>query len=128
MAVLELNPLPPGSYWVDVPAADVSRFGAWTGTNTTAGVLRVAATHTYPNGGVWVRFDVFTPGVHWEGPGVPNLAGPHDLTPDTAHGPAPDAPTTFQRVEQTLEHGLETIDVVALVILALAVMKHFDRR
>jgi len=125
--LISLNPMPPGSYWVDVPPNHVTAFSTWSSAATAAGVLRVAATHTYPNGGVWVRFDVFTPGVKWlDVPFLPYIAGPNDMTPEATHGPvtSPQEPSLMQRAESALEHGLETVDLVAGVVLVIALLHY----
>lgn len=73
MALERSNPLPPGSYWVDVPPSDAAAFDAWLRSN--AGALRVVATSAGQAGWQWIRFDVEAPAmVFWQGPGFPTIA------------------------------------------------------
>lgn len=75
MALERNNPLPPNARnWVDVSPADRAAFTAWL--NANRGAVKVISTRRDPdNGWEWVLFEVQAPGVIWEGPGLPTIAG-----------------------------------------------------
>lgn len=97
MALERRNPLPIGTYWVDVFADDIDAFRAWIVKNKD--LVRVIRTEShaesewhsfgsYPARD-WYLFDVIEP-VKWEGPGYPDIAKSRKLTSDdTVKRPPP---------------------------------------
>jgi len=76
MAVERQNPLPVGTYWVDVPHEQLAPFQAWTLDPR----VRVLKTRETARRVTWFLFQTTMPGVMWKGPGLPTIA-----TPDTEH-------------------------------------------
>lgn len=112
------NPLPPGSYWIDVPAGKADAFDGWV--KAQGGAVRVRMTSLYANGDVWVRFDTSAP-VPWAGPGYPNIASPGDTSPQATRSvPDVDAPSLLER---EVNRGFEAVEIVAGVVLVLALLK-----
>lgn len=75
MALERANPLPPGSYWVDIGPEDEAAFAAWLSSNRGALVTRAVAKTA--DGWSWIRFDVTAPAmVFWNGPGLPTVSDP----------------------------------------------------
>lgn len=103
----QIDPLPPGCYWVDVFSKDFDTFRAWLLENT--GKVRVIKTESFPMSGMmgtpardWYLFDVLEP-VKWEGPGFPDFAKSKELTSeDTADRPPPPK-DPIEKLEDVLE-------------------------
>lgn len=89
MPVERRNPLPPGTYWVDVPppTSRWNEFRAWLSRHKqSVTVLKQRAiqpgwdeTFDSAKAVMWVLFKVHRP-VPWEGPGLPTIAEQADAT------------------------------------------------
>ena len=81
MALERSNPLPPGSYWVDIRPEDEAAFSRWLAENRGALVTRAVAKRN--DGWSWIRFDVTAPAmVFWQGPGLPTISDPAVMRPE----------------------------------------------
>lgn len=116
------NPLPNGTYWVDVFASKATAFRAWLARNRSS--VRVVRTASFPaqhpyEARDWYLFEVRAP-VRWEGPGLPTIATPATTPESTVQRPAPEASAT-----ETLTTALASIPpLVLLAVLYLLTRKN----
>lgn len=94
MAVERRNPLPPGTYWIDVFGENRLAFSAWRAAN--AEHVKIASTESFDSDPPrdWVKFEVSAP-VEWEALrfGFPTIIGEGakvESSADTVERPAPE--------------------------------------
>lgn len=119
MAVERRNPLPKGSYWIDIPPEDQKAFDAW---RRNASVKTRATQRNSDDGWTWYRFDVTAP-VAWGGWGFPTISDPNvDDERDVKQLPPPE-PDWTDRLEGAISSAgtktFVTIGVVALGVYAI---------
>ncbi len=80
-AIERANPLPVGTYWVDVFRKDWPAWGAWVSANTIPKWVTMIVVENHlsvlspDESRIWVLFKVNVPGVvMWQGPGLPTIA------------------------------------------------------
>jgi hypothetical protein len=106
------NPLPAGTYWVDVFASKQAAFRDWLARNKSS--VRVIRTSSYPashpyEARDWYLFEARSP-VRWEGPGLPTIATPSTTPESTVQRPDPEPSAS-----QTFADFLATIPPLALL-------------
>jgi len=87
------NPLPPGTYWVDVFAKDEMAFNTWLGKHSDS--VSVIRAEQHPDADPpwnWMLFKVSKP-VPWEGPGLPTVGEGEANSEETVDKPKTRTPT-----------------------------------
>lgn len=97
-AIERRNPLPAGSYWVDVFAQDLPAFQSWLSANS--GSVRVTSTEHFDSDPPrdWFAFTVTSP-VQWNGPGLPTISQGETTSAETSQRPPPPPDVTTQITE-----------------------------
>ena len=126
------NPLPVGTYWVDIPREKHEAFKGWLSRHRAT--VRVLRTHEHAPGwsqrhsptreeqrapgAYWYLFLVSAP-TPWEGPGFPTIATPQTKPEDTAQVPAPSPSSTdtFASISAALASIPPLVLLAALYLL-----------
>lgn len=96
MAIERKNPLPPGTYWVDVFAKDEQSFNEWLGKHPESVTVLRSEQHAEADPPWnWMLFKASAP-VPWEGPGFPTIAEGEQASTDTVQREDPPLPIDEQ--------------------------------